>query len=240
MLSKFNVYDFIGDIIPGLTCIWAMEWFFKTAGVGSPLPAAGQLTETSTLIVLGYLCGLMLQALSETITEKRVLLRLWKGFPSERMLLPNDSSFSAERKQDILKLVRERFHVGTDPIIPEGASPESEEAIRRRKNQELFSLCYNYVDNLSPKVLLFNAQYGMFRCLVTLFALLLVGSIPVTWSAWSGPFGKNWQRLLVPAVFLAFGWLSYLRCCKRSKDFARAVYDLFISGVAAPPSKGEH
>lgn len=238
MASKFNVYDFIANIIPGITFLWAIEQGFKAVGANSPFPIAGQLTETSVLIVLGYVCGLMLQGVSEALTEKKILLRAWQGFPSERMLLPNDQTFSAERKQEILRLIRERFKVTTQPVISEGASAEREESARRKKNQELFYLCYGYVENLNPKILAFDAQYGLFRCLLTTFTLLFIAAIPVASVAWGGPLLNNWELIMWPVVLSVCGWISYLRCRKRSKDFARAVYDLFTSGVAAPHKHG--
>lgn len=240
MLAKFNIYDFLADIVPGITFVWAIEVFLRVAGIPSPLPSSGQLSETSVIVVLGYVCGLMLQGVSEAVTEKKILLRIWKGFPSERTLLPADRTFTSERKAEILRLIGERFKVSVEPVIPEGTSAEGEAQLRRKKSQELFYLCYGYVENLSPKVLLFNAQYGMFRCLITTFALLFLLSVPVVLASWSGSFGSNWHRLLWPAALSLFTWISYLRCAKRSKDFVRAVYDLFTSGVAAPPGKGDH
>ena len=237
MLAKFNLYDFIADIIPGITFIWVIERIFVAFGRTSPFPASGQIAETSVLIVLGYLCGLMLQALSETVTEKQALLRIWKGFPSERFLLPGDDTFSDEKKRHIVQLAASRFGVAADVVIPEGLPPEREEHLRRSKNREIFSLCYHYVDGLSPRPQIFNAQYGLFRCLITLFALLLILSFPVTWGLWSGPPQQNVMLLLMPTTFLILGWLSYVRCHKRSHDFARSVYDLFISGTGAPTKK---
>ena len=87
MTAKFNLYDFIASLIPGLVFLWTVEQLAKLGGWSSPFPSSGQLPETSMLVALGYVTGLMLQAVSERVTEKQVLFRIWGGFPSARWLL---------------------------------------------------------------------------------------------------------------------------------------------------------
>jgi len=232
MIAKFNLYDFIANLVPGLTFLWAFERLGKLGGWDSPFPMSGQLAETSVLIVLSYVTGLMLQALAERITEKKVLLRLWGGFPSARWLLPDDTKFSSAFKQRVLDLVTERFKVAVAPELPAGCTPENERQIRLKKNQELFYLCYNYVDNLNPRPQIFNAQYGLFRCLLTTFALLCALSVLLGLSDWICKPTKWPTFAFLAAIFAGLTWLSYIRCQKRGEDFAKAIYDLFVSGAA--------
>jgi len=80
--------------------------------------------------------------------------------------------------------------------------------------------------------LTFNAHYGLFRCLLTMFALLAVLSLA----------GLLWALLVRPSQAAAFGgwtllfglagWIAYARCKKRSEDFAQSVFDLFTAGAA--------
>lgn len=229
MIAKFNLYDFIANLVPGLTFLWALEHIGRLVSWSSPIPMSGQLAETSVLIVLSYVTGLMLQAVAERVTEKQVLLRLWGGFPSARWLLPDDTRFSPALKQRILELVAERFKIPTITEVPPGTTPEEERAFRLQRNEELFHLCYNYVDNLSPRPQIFNAQYGLFRCLLTTFAILSGLCIVLGfWNRYLHP--TNTIRLgLLAGLFGSLAWLSYCRCQKRGEDFARAIYDLFSS-----------
>jgi hypothetical protein len=226
MIAKFNLYDFIANLVPGLTFLWVLERLGKLAGWDSPIPMSGQLAETSVLIILSYVTGLMLQALAERITEKQILLHFWGGFPSARWLLPNDPKFSAAYKQRILDLIAERFKVSTDPDLPKHAAPEEQRDLRLKKNQELFYLCYNYVDNLNPR-----------PCLLTTFGLLF--ALTVSLGAWNYLFQKPTPQAFAihAAVFACLTWLSYVRCQKRGEDFAKAIYDLFISGAAKAGSE---
>lgn len=78
--------------------------------------------------------------------------------------------------------------------------------------------------------LTFSAHYGLFGVLLTMSALLaalaLVGSVGVLYcqpdelkafALWTGPFSGATL-------------ITHLRCRKRSEDFARSVFDLFLAG----------
>lgn len=236
MTAKFNLYDFIASLIPGLVFLWTVEQLAKLGGWSSPFPSSGQLPETSMLVALGYVTGLMLQAVSERVTEKQVLFRIWGGFPSARWLLPDDPKFSASYKTRVLELIAERFKVKTEPDIPEHSHPAKKRELRLKKNQELFYLCYNAVDNLSPRPQIFNAQYGLFRCLLTMFALLACASLFLAVWKWSKLPDKRGLLVFLPPFFAGLAWLSYQRCTKRGEDFAKSIYDLFIASPAKSSS----
>jgi hypothetical protein len=91
----------------------------------------------------------------------------------------------------------------------------------------------------NPRPLTFNAHYGLFRCLLTMFALLAVLSL----------LGLIWALLICRGQAAAFGiWtglstasavIAYGRCKKRSEDFAQSVFDLFMAGTANKPSAND-
>lgn len=126
-------------------------------------------------------------------------------------------------------LVHERFGVTTDQEVSPDCTPDIVKNLHLKKNRELFYLVYHAVGETSPRPLVFNAQYGLFRVLVTMFGLLaLVSLAGLGWALCCRPdvrlaFGV-WSALYVAATFIA-----YFRCKKRAEDFARAVYDLFMT-----------
>jgi hypothetical protein len=77
----------------------------------------------------------------------------------------------------LLKLIHERFQVATEPELPPNCPPDRALQLRLKKNRELFFLCYNLVGQTSQRPLSFTAQYGLFRGLLTMFALLTLCSI---------------------------------------------------------------
>jgi hypothetical protein len=236
MVAKFNLYDFIANLIPGLFFLWCSGLMATLLGTHLPLDFSGGLAETSILIALGYVTGLMLQAASERFVQRNVLLPMWGGFPSARWLLPEDTHFSKSYKDQLTALITERFKVSATIESPSACCKEEARNARLKIAQELFYLCYHYVDNLSPRPQIFNAQYGLFRCLFGSFALLCALSIFGIIFVLVVELQTAHLFLLLAALFAICSWLSYERCKKRSEDFAQSVYDLFVAGAAKKPS----
>ncbi len=238
MIARFDLYDFVANLIPGLVFLWCVQVLAALFSWTLPLDFTGGLAETSILLVLGYITGLLLQGLSQGIVEKRILLPLWRGFPSERWLLPDDDHFSAAYKARLLSLIAERFKVATDPDLPSECPPDRERKLRLKKNRELLSLIYHHMGVSSPRPITFNARYGLFRALLTMFALLTTLALGgVVWALCRQPVQlaafAMWTGLFAGAALIAD-----LRCRKRSEDFAQSVFDLFMAGAGGkPPSE---
>ncbi|WP_456332471.1 hypothetical protein [Fervidibacter sacchari] len=193
-----------------------------------PLDFSGGLAETSILVALGYITGLLLQGLSQGLVEKHILIQVWKGFPSERWLLPDDKHFSADYKERLRSLITERFKVTTEPELPPNCPPDHEQELRLRKNRELFSLCYHDVGNANPRPLILNAHYGLFRCLLTMFALLALLSLVELVCALLIRKSQAMALGVWTCLFAISAVIAYVRCKKRAEDFAQSVFDLFI------------
>jgi hypothetical protein len=222
MTTRFSLYDFIAVLIPGFLFIWAVSSFSDLVGISINISLAGGLAETSVLIALAYVTGLLLQGISQGITEK-ILTRIWGGFPSARWLLQEDTTLSKSYKEKIFQLIQNKFNIAV-----ESAQSRDE---RMKKNQEIFYLCYNAVDKakMSERPQLFNAQYGLFRCLLTSFCLLLLLGILILIASKPGGSGK---ALWLSSFSLVGTIISYFRAKKRGEDFAKSIYDLFIVGFS--------
>lgn len=231
MIPRFPLYDFIAAVIPGIFFLWATTQVAGVAGTSIPVALNGGLAETSTLIALAYVTGLLLQGISQTITEN-ILKTAWGGLPSARWLLADDKSLSASYRERLLESAQAHFRL---PTRSEGTRQE-----QLKQNQELFYLIYNAVDQakLSERPQLFNAQYGLFRCLLTTFCLLVIiagAALLID--------NDQYQSIAIILILSALGALiSYFRVKKRGEDFTKAIYDLFMVGF--PPKSatttGEH
>lgn len=214
MISKFGFYDFIASLIPGILFLWCV----KILSGLKEIPVAGGLAETSVLVVLGYVTGLILQGIGQGVTEK-ILLNIWGGFPSARWLLSDDNKLSKEYKNKIKKIVEEKYSINSRSEAPK------EEQLKI--NQEIFYLCYNAVDKekLSDRPQIFNAHYGIFRCLLTTFIMLLLIEISLFISC-------EPQKMSIVCYVMIFSTVgavvSYFRMKKRGEDFAKSIYDLFL------------
>lgn len=229
MMAQFDRYDFVAHLIPGLVFLWCVQMLADLFGLALPLSFTGSLTETSILIALGYITGLLLQDVSQGVVEKHVLQRLWHGFPSDRFLLPDDPHFSADYKARLLPLIEARFGVSAELDTIKDLPLDEVRKLRLKKNRELFYLIYNAVGETSQRSLTFLAHYGLFRVLLTMFGFLsLVSLAGFAWALCNRPdvrlaFGV-WSAVFVGATFIA-----YFRCKKRGEDFARSVYDRFMA-----------
>jgi hypothetical protein len=229
MIPRFDLYDFMANLIPGLVFLWCVQVLAGLFGWTLPLNFTGGLAETTILIAQGYITGLLLQGLSQCLVERCILKPLWGGFPSERWLLSDDDHLSALYKERLLELIRERFKVGTEPEIPSDCPPEQARRFRVKKNQELFRLIYSRIGETSPRPLTFNAQYGLFRVLLTMSGLLALFALGgFAWSACCHP-DRLTSFTLWTAVVLTATLISYFRAKKRAEDFAQSVFDLFMA-----------
>jgi len=235
MIARFDLYDFIANLIPGLVFLWCVKALAGLVGWTLPLDFAGGLAETSILVTLGYITGLLLQGLSQGLVEKRILIPFWKGFPSERWLLPDDEHFSAAYKKRLLPLIAERFKVATEPDLPPDCPAARARELRLKKNRELFYLIYHAAGETNPRPLTFNAHYGQFRCLLTMFSLLTVLSLAGLVWALAGKQPQATSFGLWTLLFAVSAWIAYPRCKKRGEDFAQSVFDLFMAGTANKP-----
>ncbi len=230
MIARFNLYDFITAVIPGVLFIWAVSLVAHYFDLALNIPLSGNLTETSVLIVLAYVIGLLLQGISQGVTE-RILLKLWNGFPSARWLLSEDNYLSKDYKKRILEIVNNRFGIEYE----KDGLPINEQL---KKNQEIFYLCYSAVEKekLSEKPQIFNAHYGLFRCLLTTFVILLLFDFVIIVFTKTTKPGVFYSHM---SIFFSGATISYFRAKKRGEDFAKSIYDLFLVRFSKPKGEAE-
>jgi len=232
LLNRFGLYDFFANIIPGIFFLWALGTVLGIQELREALPLTGGLAETSVLIVIGYLTGLLLQGISQALTE-RALKWWWDGFPSERWLLPEDQRLTAEYKAQLSEVTGRRFNLVFDLSSPERDDRAGRKA-RMKRNQEIFYRCYRAVEKASDQPQTFNAQYGLFRGLLTTFLLLVLISLGfAAHGLWSVGTSIPSRHLIFAAASVVGGIISYQRATKRGEDFAKSVLDVFL--VNNPP-----
>jgi hypothetical protein len=207
--------------------LWALGTILGIRELREALPLTGGLAETSVLIVIGYLTGLLLQGISQMTTE-RALKWCWGGFASERWLLAGDERMTAEYMAQLAEAVERRFNLVMDVPPPQSDNPASRKA-RMKRAQEIFYRCYRSVEKVSDLPQTFNAQYGLFRGLLTTFVLLEVVSLGFVaqrlWVTRSLVFSPH---LVFAAAALVGGIICYYRTKKRGEDFTKAVLDIFL------------
>lgn len=223
MVNRFSLYDFIAVVMPGMFLLWSVKFLVDSPVIQNSIPSSGGLAETSILVVLGYIVGLLIQGISFEITEK-LLLRLWGGWPGQRWLNQDDKKFTSCYKEDLYHAILIKFGIKYGESSPTNKTQEE----LSKLNLEVFFRCYRSIEKLSDTCQVFNAQYGLFRSLLTIF--FIVGAISI-WKLISFhclSHELNIEALMFFVLSIIGIPITYLRVTKRGEDFARLVFDLFL------------
>ncbi len=76
MIGKFNVYDFLADLLPGLLVLWCLQQILESRGFVLPIAFGGDFTETSILVVFGFVTGLFVQRVGERFADPVLMGRI--------------------------------------------------------------------------------------------------------------------------------------------------------------------
>lgn len=232
MIAKFNLYDFIAVLIPGLFFLWVTGPLLGLLGV---FDQGSGLSNATILLTVGYVTGLLLQGISQNPVEK-ILKWWWGGLPSARWLLLNDDHWTSQKRQAIYSAILARFDVDLNAERLGSGGRNGQPAALKRAG-EIFRLCYRSIEKKSEFPQIFNAQYGLFRCLF--LTCLLSTVIAVGQAAAHHQAGALTRADIAVGCGLAVAALvAYARVKKRGEDFAAAVYDVFLvqQGRARPPA----
>jgi hypothetical protein len=228
MVARFSLYDFIAVVVPGIFTLWAAKVLTGATALQT-ISFSGGIAETSVLIVIGYVVGLLMQGVSQHVTEQ-MLVWQWDGFPSARWLLPDDKRLSNDYKMHLAGILKQKYNLvlNMDPIPADGLKD------RLKRNQELFYTCYRAVEKKSELPATFVAQYGLFRSLLTIFLLLTISVAAINLN--HVLFTRiNYNELGTLIVLILATVVSYLRVKKRADDFAKSVYDTFVANYGSNP-----
>lgn len=234
METKFSFYDFISNIIPGAVVLWSFSFLLRSLPISIPIQISGGVAETTIFLILAYFVGNLVQTLSKRYENR--LRTAWDGFPSVRFLREEDSFYSEDFKTALRKAITTFFKLPDSPASFEDASAEGIKKAKDKHNQELFNLCYTFVENnkASDKPYILNSLYGFFRGLITASSIcILIFGVLTLWRfveiIW---YGGNVWSLIVAVVLLAFfvfaRKLSKERTKQRSENFADSVYRSFF------------
>lgn len=216
MSDKFNFYDFIAVLIPGLFFLISLKILIGFSSIDFYVTSSLELMNSFALIVFGYVFGVLLQGISQGITQKLLSL-LWGGLPSEKWLLDSESKLTSDYKNQLWNKINLTFHRD---------KPIGELLQIKKVNNEIFYLIYRHIEKqkITEKHQIFNAQFSFFRCLLTAFVFLLVVSIYQILCSWSFDF-KNLSFLIFSFIGIV---VSYSGALRRGEDFVKCILDSFI------------
>jgi len=152
-LSKLNIYDVLGYLIPGFLGLYAID-ILTTSLFDLPinLKSPNQVILTTVYFCGALFMGIVLHEVSQ-IMEEKFYIRIWSGFPSQRFLNEDNSKYSNQMKRNLKEAAADLFKIEIGDIT---------------RSQEIFNLFYSKLQTLGKDGMIqnFNAQYGMVRNLL--------------------------------------------------------------------------
>ncbi|MBA7496660.1 hypothetical protein ES702_07269 [subsurface metagenome] len=205
---QYNFYEFLSYILPGCTLLGVITYSLSKLNVGIS-QYLGLLTSwwgIFTFVAIAFAIGHLLQGISNPV-ETIIYKLKWKGYPSEKLLREDDSHFSREYKELLLRKISGVFK------LSEKARP-----------QELFYSCYLFLiqKGVGRRIERFLAMHGFYRGMMVacgistvLFFVLFLGRKEIHW-------------VIATIVFLFCAIIFYRRFLRFSIRFADAVYREFF------------
>lgn len=151
MVSKFNLYDFLGYVLPGTVAFGLLCWFARDF-LSLPLPFTVDSFGKSLLAVaISYSLGHFIQSYGNRL--ERRLVKLWGGWFSVTFLREDNAHYTARFKANLAHFTDTAF---------DSMKTKSDGALSQR---EVFDLCYSLVVQQTPArhVEVFNGMYGLYR-----------------------------------------------------------------------------
>ncbi|AFH50824.1 Hypothetical protein IALB_3121 [Ignavibacterium album JCM 16511] len=215
-MEKLSIYDFIAVLIPGIFFLIITEMIFNLASSEFYIPEGGNFSLLLILTVLGYITGILLQGLSQSVTEK-ILRLIWRGQLSEKCLMDNDTFLTNDYKKILWEKVKQRLN---------REKPANGDSNIRKNNSEIFSIIVKLVERerTNEKNQIFMAQYSFYRSLITVFVIFIMFSL------FNLLITRDISRIeIIILIFSFIGLLiSYSGVKRRNEDFVRATLDAFV------------
>lgn len=220
--DKLSLYDFFGYIIPGFLGIWALSVFFnEILGVNFISMTDQGFIKSVLFLGMSYYVGVILHEISEWLQEN-VYKKIWKGMPSERFLMDDDSKYSLEFKLRLKEMIKIKYN-----LLLNNTS---------KTNQEAFNLMYSEIQSLGKdyKIQLFNALYGMCRNFIagTILCIIifLTKSLIITIKLGINQTLDNYVYVLIFVLALLLLSRRLKRFGERFTDYViRDSYNYFVA-----------
>ena len=150
--DKLSLYDFLGYVIPGFLGILAMQVIYENIfNIVFPLKLNDSLINSIVIVAVSYFSGVIVHEISQFVQE-RILVKMWKGMPSEKYLLKEDSLCSMKEKESYYSIANAAFGI-------------SNEEYDKEKSQLVFDRFRTALQQAGKdeRSQLFNTYYGMYR-----------------------------------------------------------------------------
>lgn len=226
MHEKFDYYDLLGHIIPGLVLIGGAYLLLYWFGVEVKIPVISDAVTAVVILGMAIFSGNLLQALSSLLEP--FYFWTWGGMPSNKLLAGKSRRISAVYLSILKDTVKGHIAV---------SKTETNEAKGELENRDIFMHCLTLCNQKSlGRINRFNSLYAYHRALTTLSLVFLVITI-IALIKVSVPAGALWVILTEIIVTL----ILWNRTRQRGFYFAEEVLRSAACDIVSPtpPKKDE-
>jgi hypothetical protein len=225
METKFNFYDFVGYVIPGIITLLLIYWLLHSF-FSFTILIPENLGSSIILLALSYFVGNLVQMIGSIYSKW--LFNKWGGYFHDIYLDDADDYYSSSFKNEIKTYATSLFC-----LTPECKIEDKKNITKWRK--ELFNLCYSLViqKGIGINTEVFNGFAGLFRGLIVtifiggiisvaifakqIYMIFLINQFSFPKLLTSSP-DKN--QLLLSILLLIFFFTLYSPVVNRYKKFS--------------------
>ena len=221
MEEKFDYYDVVGTLVPGML-VTTGSWVLLTwAGVTVTVPAIGDALAVVIFLGLAFFSGAVVQGMGGF--AEPLFYKTWGGMPSSVIWSGTDSVLGESTIGRIRQALRTRL-----ASISGQATPEANDS-------DLFQYARSLAVRYDlGRVHRFNALYAYHRnCLAGILMLLLLDAVigVVVWYNSISTSSFVWSASALAALALLFWW----RAKRRAYSYVREV---LLMAEQAPVERG--
>ena len=229
--EAFDAYEIRARLIPTLIVISPLLVCGLVFGNRAGLSGFDNALLAVVLVGVLYSSSFYIRSLGTGLENR--LVEKWGGFPSAKVLLPDDHLLDEENKKRLLRLLRTQFEV---PIDPKTDRPE--ELVLR--TQAIFDRVRQILRNDNERGIWkqHNDEYGAIRNFTGATPLFIILSFIASVSLFFLYFGSGDRVLLGVTILMVVAWLSGLtarvfvqpKLLKRAAEtYAKSAWLCFIS-----------
>lgn len=224
MQEKFDYYDLLGHVIPGLVLIGAIYLLFYWFGTEVKIPAFSGAVGVLVVLGIAIFSGNLLQALSSLLEP--FYFWTWGGKPSDKLLAGKSPRLSEMYISLLKETIKDHLQL---------VKGEINQIDYELEDRDVFLHCLTLCNQKSlGRVNRFNSLYAYHRALTTLSLLLLIVTI-VALIKISVPVGAIW----VISGEIVITLILWNRTRQRGYYFAEEVLRVGAYEIVSPTAKKE-
>ncbi|WP_135823919.1 hypothetical protein [Halorussus ruber] len=241
--QNFSPWDFIVDVVPGVTLLVLVASLFPASATDPILAALGSgIGFLFVALVVGYVVGLVLQEVSRRL-DKRVMAR----FGAEKSPFMAELSQARTDRTNNHQTLRRQFLEGAQLFFDADGVEEYDQIPKRFGDYRLRALTQSYLlNNDIGRTQRFHMLFVLMRSLYVTFAATGLGYVALTVGNAAGLYEGRWSLAATAGLAGVLAGLAFVAYNQRlfykevmAKSMIRDFYAAEIASQQVPFDSGQ-